>query len=65
MQQDIGVFLRLAARSPSSTSTTIGDMDDLFEESERLVVELMRLIDVPTINSERVRISDTACSLSL
>ena len=40
-------------------------MDDLFEESERLVVELLRLVDLPTIGSERVQISDTACSLAL
>jgi hypothetical protein len=40
-------------------------MDDLFEESERLVVELMQLIDLPAIDSERVQISDTACSLAL
>lgn len=40
-------------------------MDHLFEESERLVVELLQLIDLPTIDSERVQISDTACSLAL
>lgn len=40
-------------------------MDDLFEESERLAVELLQLIDLPTIDSERVQISDTACSLAL
>src|SRR5262245_18245302 len=40
-------------------------MDDLFEESERLVVELLQLIDLPTVDSERVQISDTACSLAI
>lgn len=40
-------------------------MGDLFEESERLVVELLQLIDVPTIDSLQVQISDTACSLAL
>jgi hypothetical protein len=40
-------------------------MDNLFEESERLVVELLQLIHLPTIDSERVQISDTACSLAL
>lgn len=40
-------------------------MDELFEESERLVVELLQLVDLPTIVSQRVQISDTACSLAL
>lgn len=43
----------------------MGNMDDLFEESERLVVELLQLIDLPIIENERVQISDTACSLAL
>jgi hypothetical protein len=40
-------------------------MDDLFEESERLVGQLLQLIDLPRLDSERVQISDTACSLAL
>jgi hypothetical protein len=40
-------------------------MDDLFEESERLVAELLQLIELPTIDSQRVQISDTACSLAI
>src|SRR5687768_3026495 len=38
---------------------------DLFEESERLVVELLTLIDIPTMTTQRVQISDTACSLAI
>lgn len=40
-------------------------MDDLFEVSDRLVVELLQLTDLPALAGERVRISDIACSLSL
>jgi hypothetical protein len=40
-------------------------MDDLFEESERLVFELLQLVDLPTIDSQQAQISDTACSLAL
>jgi hypothetical protein len=40
-------------------------MDNLFEESERLAVELLQLIDVPIIDGQRAQISDTACSLAL
>ncbi|MGH8239123.1 MAG: DUF6988 family protein [Steroidobacteraceae bacterium] len=41
------------------------DSDTAFDDSERLVAELLQIIDLPTIDSERVRISDTACSLAL
>lgn len=34
--------------------------DRLFEESERRVVELLQLIDLRTIDDQRVQISDTA-----
>lgn len=40
-------------------------MDNLFEESERLVVELLQLIDMPILAGDRVQVSDIACSLSL
>lgn len=40
-------------------------MDHLFEESERLAIELLQLIDLPIIAGERIQISDTACSLAL
>lgn len=40
-------------------------MDDLFDESERLAVELLRVIDMPTIKGQRAQISDVACSLAL
>lgn len=36
-----------------------------FDESERLVVELLRIIDLPVLDAERLRVADTACSLSL
>jgi hypothetical protein len=36
-----------------------------FDDSERLVAELLQLVDLPTIDSDRVRISYTACSLAL
>lgn len=41
------------------------DNNSAFDDSERLVAELLQIIDLPTIDSERVRISDTACSLAL
>jgi hypothetical protein len=41
------------------------DNESAFDESERLVVELLQIIDLPALDSDRVRISDTACSLSL
>lgn len=40
-------------------------MEELFDESERLVRELLAIIELPPINSERARIADTACSLSI
>jgi hypothetical protein len=36
-----------------------------FDDSERLVGELLQIIDLPMIDSARVRISATACSLAL
>tara|TARA_R110001592_G_scaffold1874_33_gene11588 strand:- start:2895 stop:3518 length:624 start_codon:yes stop_codon:yes gene_type:complete len=40
--------------------------DDIFTESDRLFEELQAVIDLPLFNdSERIRISDVACSLSL
>lgn len=41
------------------------DSNLAFDDSERLVVELLQLIDLPTIDSERAQISDTACTLAL
>jgi hypothetical protein len=41
------------------------DIKSAFDDSERLVGALLRIIDLPTIDSDRVRISDTACSLAL
>jgi hypothetical protein len=41
------------------------DINSAFDDSERLVTELLQIIDLPTIDSERVRISDVACSLAL
>lgn len=41
------------------------DINSAFTDSEQLVAELLQIIDLPTIDSERVRISDTACSLVL
>lgn len=41
------------------------DLQNAFEQSERLVVELLQIIDLPLIDSERMQISDVACSLSL
>lgn len=40
-------------------------MDDLFEASDHLAAELLELIALPIIDSERIEISDTACSLAL
>ncbi len=40
-------------------------MEELFEESERLVVELLQLVDLPVIDGGRAQISNTACSLAL
>lgn len=41
------------------------DLDNAFEQSEQLVVEVLQIIDLPLIDSPRVQISDVACSLSL
>jgi hypothetical protein len=41
------------------------DSNSAFDDSDRLVAELLQIIDLPTIDSERVRISDIACSLAL
>ena len=49
----------------SQTGLMQMDLNSAFDDSERLVAELLQIIDLPTIDSQRVRISDTACSLSL
>jgi hypothetical protein len=41
------------------------ELNDAFDESERLVQELLPIIELPLIDSDRVRIADTACSLSI
>lgn len=41
------------------------DLENAFEQSERLVVELLQLIDMPVMDSPRIVIADVACSLSL
>ena len=41
------------------------ELVDAFNESERLVQEFLPLLELPLIDSDRVRIADTACSLSI
>jgi hypothetical protein len=40
-------------------------LSNAFDESDRLVAELLEVIDLPTIDSQRIQISATACSLAL
>lgn len=40
-------------------------MKSAFEESDQLVQEILPIIELPLIDSDRVRIADTACSLSI
>ena len=40
-------------------------LEDAFQQSERLVAELLKLIDLPALDLPRTVIGDVACSLSL
>jgi hypothetical protein len=40
-------------------------MENAFDESDGLVQELLHIIELPVIDTDRIRVADTACSLSL
>lgn len=65
MERAIESIMRRASRNASKERRTMQVMEDIFEESERLVQELLPIIELPLIDSDRVRIADTACSLSI